>query len=170
MTEIVVDWDREADCMEFIKFAKKYQMNLRKVTGITENKIPREKLNALVTEVLKITRLQEFQLFFYHDTIHWDTDWSISLNNSNVQTLRILCFDLSFTDTAVISHPRNEKLTTFAIRVKYSLSSNIIPLLEKFPKLRDLSLSHVTNATLESICKNQVRINFVMSKNLNCCE
>ena len=144
--------DVELSTNTYLSFMRK-QVNLKHVTIVSKRTILMATLNALVSEFPNFPTLQECHLFLFKTFILWLPEWSTAFSESNIKILRIVSSGLLLVmPSAEVVLPRNTKLTTLAIRVKTSVSAeHIRMMLDSFPNLCDLSLSHVDNDALKRL-------------------
>ena len=147
-------------------FASK-QTNLRKVTCITVMRVNAQLFVPFVLSILKITSLQELQLFLYTSDIQWSASWFAALSESDVETVRLICSQISFPSISNSCYLLNTKLTCLAIRTNSSYHPDIVHWLVTLPNLRVLFLSHVNDVILNSICTNQVGYTDFLKKGNN---
>lgn len=145
--------------LEMFSYFVLQQANLKKMTFYSDGKdFSNEKLSDFVLLMLKRTCLQEFNLLLYNVVIKWHYDWTVQLNTSNVEILRIACLEMDFTSllSAGYSSPLNSKLKSLSIQVESMNDMNIIPILEAFHKLKELHLSRMNNEIMNSLFRRQV--------------
>lgn len=139
----------------FLQFASQ-QNNIEKITCISDYKL---KNDTVVENFMNfpstVTNLRDLRMVLRANEISWKAEWSDLLSTSNLKTLRIVC-DKFRLENENYAYPPVEELTDFAIDMKICKNLDIAPLLNSFPNLRHLYLSHINDHMLQSVCANQV--------------